>query len=534
MNFFNTKLLTRLILRRERINSTLWIIITAVFLALIAYMFIHGMDMDAASRQAMADVMNNPAMVAMVGPIVGEDNFTVGAMYTTMMLVFTALAIVVMNILFVVRHTRADEERGRYEVLRSLPVGRLSGLGAALISAVIVNVVLGLLTGILLFIAGDYSMCFSGSMLWGALLASVGIVFATIAALFSQICSNSRSAMGYSFAVMGIFYMMRAIGDVSVPVLSMINPVGMIVFAEAWVSNNWWVVPLVLLFAIPPTLLAFRVNLIRDIDQGIIPDKQGRAQAGKLLRTPFGLSLRLLKVSLIVGLVTIFVIGASYGAVMGDVDGFIESNEFYQALLSVADGIPTAMLFAGMINFIMGMMALIPILLYVLRARGEEKDSRAELILAGAVCRKKYLGSYVIIGFVSSILLQFLTAFGLWSVATTVLPSPEDFPLPDVLLANLLFLPAIWVVIGVTVFLIGFAPKFTNMIWLVYGFVFFMGMFGRVGFLPIWVQRMTPFHFIPEHPIQDITILPLLILIVIAVCLTVAGFKGYSRRDITA
>ena len=489
--------------------------------------------MDAESRQAMADVMNNPAMVAMVGPIIGEDNFTVGAMYTTMMLVFTALAIIVMNIMFVVRHTRADEERGRYEVLRSLPVGRLSGLAATLISAVIVNAALGLLTGILLFVAGDYSMSFSGSMLWGALLTSVGIVFAAIAALFSQLCSNSRSAMGYSFAVMGVFYMMRAIGDVSVPVLSMISPIGIIIFAEAWVSNNWWVVPLTLLFAIPPTLLAFRVNLKRDIDQGIIPDKQGRASAGKLLRTPFGLSLRLLKVSLIVGLVTIFCIAAAYGAVMGDVDGFIESNEFYQALLSVAEGVPSAMLFAGMINFIMGMMALIPVLLYVLRARGEEKDSRAELILAGAVCRKKYLGSYVIIGFVSSVLLQLLTAFGLWSVAASVLPSPEDFPLSDVLIANLLFLPAIWVVVGLTVFLIGFIPKLTSLIWLAYGFVFFMGMFGRMDFLPTWVQRMTPFHFIPEHPIQDITVLPLIVLVVIAICFTAAGFVGYSRRDIT-
>jgi ABC-2 type transport system permease protein len=534
VNFFNTKLLTRLILRRERINSTMWIIITSVFLALIAFMFINGMDMDATSRQAMADVMQNPAMVAMVGPIIGEDNFTVGAMYTTMMLVFTALAIIVMNILFVVRHTRADEERGRYEVLRSLPVGRLSGLAATLISAVLVNVALGLLAGVLLFAAGDYSMCFSGSMLWGALLAAVGIVFATIAALFSQLCSNSRSAMGYSFAVMGVFYMMRAIGDVSAPVLSMVSPVGIIVFAEAWVSNNWWVVPLTLLFAIPPTLLAFRINLIRDIDQGVIADKQGRATAGVLLQTPFGLSLRLLKVSLIVGLSTIFFVALSYGSVMGDVDGFIASNEFYQMLLSDAEDIPSAMLFAGMINFIMGMMALIPSLLYILRARGEEKDSRAELVLAGAVCRKKYLGSYVIIGFVASVFMQVLTALGLWIMATSVLPNPADFPLPDVLIANLLFLPAIWVILGVTVFLIGFAPKLTSLIWLVYGFVFFMGMFGRMDFLPRWVQGINPFHYIPEHPIQDITILPLIVLVVIATCFTVVGFIGYSRRDITA
>ena len=532
--FYNSTILTKLILRRERVTSTLWILISAGFVALIAA----GMAgaMDEASRLEMAAVMENPAMVAMVGPLIGTS---FGAFFTTMMLVFTALAIVVMNIMFVVRHTRADEEKGRYEVVRSLPTGRLANLNAAIVAVVLINLVLAVATGLLLFAFGDYSMCFNGSMLWGALLGSVGLVFAAITAVFSQLSSGSRGAMGYSFMTMGVFYMMRAVGDAGAAagnsgtaVLSLISPLGLIIHAEAFQSNHWWPIFVLIAIAIPIAAIAYRLNLTRDIDQGFFPDKQGKATGGKLLRTHFGLSVKLLKTSLIVGTITIFLIGASYGAIMGDIEGFIETNEFYQQLILWMDGISMPLLFAGMINFVASMMALIPMLLYVLKVRGEEKDVRAELVLATPVCRYKYLGGYIIIAFVSSVVLQFLTAFGLWISATAVLPDPSEFPLSSVLMGNLVYLPALWVMISLAILLIGIAPKATGFIWGAYGFVFLMGMFGRMDIFPAWTQNISPFGFIPQYPMESIVMLPLVVLTVIAAALTTVGLIGFRQRDI--
>ncbi len=42
------------------------------------------------------------------------------------MLLLTAMAVGIMSILLVTRHTRADEEDGRIEMIRSLPAGRLA------------------------------------------------------------------------------------------------------------------------------------------------------------------------------------------------------------------------------------------------------------------------------------------------------------------------------------------------------------------------------------------------------------------------
>lgn len=528
-NFYNTLILTRLILRRERINSTLWILITASFVGFLALGMAEAMD--EASILEMAVVMENPAMIAMIGPIIG---LSYGAFFTTMMLLFTALAVVTMNIMFVVRHTRADEERGRYEVVRSLPTGRLANINATMVAALLVNFALGMVTGLLLLAFGDATMCLNGSLLWGATLGSVGFVFAAITAVFAQLSSNSRGAMGYSFMAMGVFYMMRAVGDVSAEALSLISPLGLILRTEAYAGNQWWPVLILLVISIPIAALAYRLNFTRDIDQGLLPDRLGRAHGGRLLRTPFGLSLKLLKVSLIVGTVTIFLIGASYGTIMSDIEGFVEANEFYQQLIMAVEGFSMPLLFAGMINFVASMMALIPILLYMLKARGEEKDVRAELVLATPVHRWKYLGSFAIIAFASSVVLQSLTAIGLWMSAISVLPDPSEFPLVSVLRGNLVYLPAQWVMLGLTILLIGVLPKFTSFIWGAYGFVFLMGMFGRMDIFPAWTQNISPFGYIPQYPMEEIVVLPLVMLTIIAACLTAVGFAGFARRDVGA
>ncbi len=85
----------------------------------------------AAERQARAVLMTNPAAVLMGGPAFGLDGYTIGAMVanegTLTMLVATAI----MSILLVVRHTRAEEETGRAELVRAAAVGRRAGLAAA-------------------------------------------------------------------------------------------------------------------------------------------------------------------------------------------------------------------------------------------------------------------------------------------------------------------------------------------------------------------------------------------------------------------
>ena len=124
--------------------------------------------------------MKNPAMTAMVGPGYGLDNYTVGAMMAHQMLLFTAIAVGIMNIFLVVRHTRRDEESGRIEMIRALPVGRLANLSSTVLVSLIVNILLALIVGLGLYFLRIESMDLHGSLLYGAVLGDVDAFLASI------------------------------------------------------------------------------------------------------------------------------------------------------------------------------------------------------------------------------------------------------------------------------------------------------------------------------------------------------------------
>src|SRR5699024_1203914 len=123
--FKNSGTLMRLIVRRDRIRIAIWIVAIVSLTFIVAEAFT-GLYPPGADRQGIAETMKNPAMTAMVGPGYGLDHYTIGAMMAHQMLLFTAIAIGVMSILLVTRHTRSAEEDGRLEMIHSLPTGRLA------------------------------------------------------------------------------------------------------------------------------------------------------------------------------------------------------------------------------------------------------------------------------------------------------------------------------------------------------------------------------------------------------------------------
>src|SRR5690625_4279979 len=195
--FSKTGTLFRLILRRDRVRIPLWLIGLSSITIVVAEAFeeLYATDTE---RQAIAETMLNPAMTAMVGQGYGLDHYTTGPMMAHQMLLFTALVVGLMSIFLVTRHTRADEEDGRIEMIRSLPTGRLSNLSATLLSVSGINVLLALVIGFGLYALGIESLDLYGSLLYGAALGATGIFFAALTAVFAQASENARGTIGLS------------------------------------------------------------------------------------------------------------------------------------------------------------------------------------------------------------------------------------------------------------------------------------------------------------------------------------------------
>ncbi len=532
-NFDNTGKLIGLILRRERVMSTVWIILLLMFSIGLAPAM--SAMFDSSTRIAFAETLNNPAMIAMLGPIYGIENYSVGSIYSNTMLQWIIITVAIMNIFLVVRHTRADEEAGRTEVVRSLPTGRLANLNATMITAVILNVVLAILTGLGIAAMGVESMDFAGSMIYGAALGASGLFFAAVAALFSQLSSSSRGAVSFSLMTLGVFYMMRAAGDMNSELLSLISPMGLIQRTQIYVKNYWWPVFVLLLETIAVSAIAYALNAVRDISQGFIPAKPGRREAPRSLLSPFGLAFRLLRTTLISWILGIFILGASYGSILGDIENFVSSSEFYSMIIGANENFTTAQMFVSMVTSIISLIGLVPVLTAALKLRSEEKDGRIEHVLSRAVSRINYLSGYTILAFLSSILVQLATAFGIYFVAISVLPDPGTLTLGYLIKANFVYLPAIWVMLGLAVLIMGLAPKATPIIWGYYGLTFFATFIARLpDLLPSWFSKITPYGYIPQLPVDSINYTTLAILTVIAAVLTAAGFVFYSKRDMVA
>src|SRR5699024_7641814 len=99
------------------------------------------------------------------------------------------------------------------EMIRALPCGRLAHLQATIMTVCGANIVLALIIGLGLYALNIPSIDLNGSLLYGSTLGIAGIFFTAITAIFAQVSENSRGTIGLSFSILGLAYLIRAIGD---------------------------------------------------------------------------------------------------------------------------------------------------------------------------------------------------------------------------------------------------------------------------------------------------------------------------------
>ena len=527
--FHHTWNLIRFILRRDRVRIPIWLVSITLITVMTATSFtgLYATDQD---RQAIAETMKNPAMTAMVGKGYGLENYTEGPMMAHQMLLFTAIVVAIMSILLVTRHTRTDEEEGRVELIRSLPVGRLATLSATIIVMVGTYLLLTVLIGFSLSSLGIESMDLNGSLLYGAALGATGIFFTSITVFFAQLSSNARGTIGFSFIVLGLAYLLRAIGDVGNESLSWASPLGWILGTEVYVNNYWWPIILTIGIAFLIAIIALFLYAVRDLGSGFIATKPGRVHASKTLMSPLGLAFRLQRTGIIAWAIGMFILGVSYGSVLGDLESFFSSNEMMAQMLTPAEGYTLTEQFITMLMAVISMLCTIPPIIFLLKIKGEEKRGHLENILSRAISRTRLLGSYFVLSLVSGALMLFLAIIGLWVAADAVMEAP--IPLQSFLKAGLVYLPAIWVMIGLGVLTYGMRPRFTGLTWLLLGYSFFVVYLGRMLQLPEWMETLSPYGYIPQVPVEEIHFWTLAGLTVLASILIFFGFTRFKRRDI--
>lgn len=514
-------------MRRDRWRIPLWIV-GLVFFTLLVPLALADLYPSQQERDVMAETMENPAMTAMVGP--GDlDHYTIGAMTAHQMLLLTAVVVGLMSILLVTRHTRTDEEAGRIELIRALPVGRLANLQATVLLLCVTNTILALVIGFGLYGLRIESMDLEGSLLYGAALGATGMLFAGVAALFAQLAETPRGTAGLSIAVLLIAYLVRAVGDVSSEVLSWLSPLGWVTKTEVYANNQWW--PLGLLLGATVLLFAGAYSLyaVRDLESGFLPSRPGRRYASAFLQRPFGLAFRLQRTGMMAWAAGMLVIGLSYGSVFGDLETFFAGNEMLEQLLRSGEGYSLTERFIPMLMLVMAILGTISPVMAMNKLYSEEKKGRIAPIVGSAVSRLRLMAGYVMIAAINGFVMLSLAAVGLWSAGTAVMDEP--FAFGTIYGAALVYYPALLVMIGLAALLIGFVPRLHSVIWLYVLYSFVVVYLGELFQFPDWVGNLSPYGHIPELPVGEMNAVPVVILSVSAIAVMVLGIIGYRRRD---
>ncbi|RCW62735.1 ABC transporter permease [Saliterribacillus persicus] len=515
-------------IRQNRWRFMIWGISLIFVTVLIASAFT-GLYQTDLERQAIAETMENPAMTAMVGPGYGIDNYNNGAMMAHQMLLFTAIVFGIMSILLTSRHTRAEEEDGQIELVRALPVGRLTNLTATIIVLTGFNFLIGLVSGFSLFALQLEDIGLEGSLLYGFSLSAIGIFFVLFTAVFAQLSESSRGTVGFSIGFLLLFYLMRAIGDVSSEALALASPLGLVLRTEVYVNNIWWPLFVLLIQFILLFFFAFYLNKIRDVGAGFLPSKAGKRNATKSLLSPIGLNIRLQRTGIIAWAFAMFVLGISYGSVFGDLESFFANNDMLEQMLSSNTAYSLTEQFLTMLMVILAILSTIPTLILLMRMKKEEKKGRTEHLISRSVSKYRLLFSYTVLAFVSSIVMLGLAILGIWLASASVMEEPVAAG--TFFEAGFIYLPAIWAMIGIGITLLGIFPRATSLIWLYVIYSFFTVYLGGLLDLPQWLLNLSVYGHIPQLPVENVEWFPLIVLVLITFALSIVGFTGFRKRD---
>jgi len=524
-----TGTLVRLALRRDRVMLPAWV---AVFVASAASSASATVALypSVQSRVHASMAINDiPALVALYGRV--YDPSSLGAVAMLKLSGFGAALVAVLAILIVVRHTRAEEESGRLELLGATVVGRGAALTAALVVAVGTNLVLGGLTALGLIGAG---LPAAGSIAFGLAWAGVGTAFAAVAAATAQVTRSARSATGFASAVLGLVYLLRAIGDTSGARgpgwLSWLSPIGWGQQVRPYAGDRWWVLLLPLAFTVALAAGAYAGVARRDLGAGLLADAPGRAGAGAGLRSPLALAWRLHRAALLGWGAAFVVLGGVFGTIASNIGGLLDSPQAraFMAKLGGEKGVTDAFLAAEL--GIIGVVASVYGVQAAMRLRTEETAQRVDPLLAAAVGRTRWALGHITVAFGGTAAL--LVVAGLAAGVAHAARTGDAGQVGRVLAGALVQIPAAWVLSAIVVAAFGLAPRAVAIGWAALVVFLLLGELGQLLRLRQWVMDLSPFAHVPKLPGDQLTAAPMLWLLGIAALLTVVGLVGLRRRDI--
>lgn len=526
--FTGTGALLRLAARRDRVLIPVSVLALVVLVAGSAQATIDLYPTTESALGAMGDIVTNPALVAMYGPLTSPtiDSFSV---FKTILLggVFLCL----LAYIVVRRHTRTEEEEGRLELVGAGVVGRRAPLAAAILLGVLaVLVTCVLTTGSAIAVGLDRT----GSVALGVAWLTMGLTWVGVTAFAAQLTETARGTAAFSLGALAVAFLLRAVGDTAeegspLTFLTWLSPIGWGEKVSPYGANQLW--PLLLGIAAFGLLCVAAFSLLerRDLGAGVIPPRPGPARSR--MRTVEAFTAYLARGTVIGWVITAVVLGSVVGSIAGNVQSLMDSPQTAEMLrkLGGGAGMIVDVFFSAELHIASVAVAAMGISL-VTRLRSEETSLRGESVLATSVTRVRWALSHIGVAVLATTLVMVLVGIAA-GLADSQRTGDAAGSIGRLVGASIVTLPAIWVCVGIALVFVGLLPRHTGLVWAVLIGFLLLGEFGAIFGLPEWVQSLSPFGHVPGLPAADLVMTPLVTLTAIAAGLVLVGTGALRQRD---
>ena len=511
-------ILLRQALRRDRLATSAWIAVM-VLMTYASAAATTSLYPSARAESAARELINGQAgLRALYGPIVGTSN--VGALAMSKMTVLYAFFAALIFVFLVRRHTRVEEESGRAELVGGTSVGRQAPLGAAIIEAAAIAVLLGVLCTLAALAGG---LAFTGSACFGLSWVGTGLVATAVAAVGCQLSSSSRACASITIGALGLLFLVRAVGDATgAHWLSWLSPFGWNTQLHAWSHPRIWVLALYPLLGAGLLATAQALRSHRDIGSGLVRPRAGAEHGSRWLAGIPSLTLRLHAHMVFAWTVGIFAVDVFFGAVAPGLDRVLAGVAGRQMIDDLGGSLMVAILTE--VAVITGCFAVT----IVSHAAGDELSGRAELALAAAQSRGRWFMAVAGTASLGSLWLLFVAGLGMW-LGYGLAGGPDA---GRSLGAAVVWIPAVWIVAALSMAFFAIDASWAVAAW-AWPFVFLvLALVPPLLHAPGWVADLSPYQHVPKFPVESMSWTPELLLT--AAALTLGGLTWWrlSTRDV--
>ena len=489
----------------------------------------------AASRAAFAKAFgSNAGLDAITGPAVQIQTVAGYTVWKT--LAFLSVLACVWGLTISTRLLRGEEEAGRMEVLLS---GAYTKRRAAR------QIITGLATGAaVLFIvtalfAVDVGRVHSvgipaTSMVYFACAAVAGAaMFLALGSLLAEIAATRRQAATYGGAIIAMSYALRMVADSGSGLswLRWTTPLGWIEELQPLTAPR----PLALLPICVTTasavLWALRIAQRRDLGASVLRDRSSATARMALLSGPLGLTIRLLRWTILGWMLVVSATALLLGFVAKQAGASLSSTPSIQrALAALGMHRAGASTYLGVAFLIVAVYIAFVGASSVVTMRAEEADTLVETFLVRSVSRWRWFAVRSSVMTVAVALCGGVAGLFAWLGVVSTHAGVSASALAE---AGWNVVPPALCLVGISLLAFGVAPRSTPFV--AYGVLlwsFLVELFGEALKLSHWIIDTSLFHQMAPAPAVAPDWTSSTALVAVAVATSLVGAVAFARRDL--